>query len=94
MAIITTRTGGVSTMKKAFAWSYSRMKNFAVCPKRHYEIDIAKNYKDDSAEALLWGNAVHEALAERCGPKRTPLPEGMAPYEPWAVKVLPRLLRL
>lgn len=86
MAIVTTRSAPIGP--KPFTWSYSRLKNFEVCPKRHYEIDILKNHKDDSAEALLWGNAVHKALADRCGPNQTPLPEGMGPFEPWAKKVL------
>lgn len=88
MAIVTTRHSGVVGRKKPFTWSYSRMKNFEVCPKRHYEVDIAKTFKDDSAEALLWGNAVHDALAKRCGPDKTPLPTGMQPFERWAQKVL------
>lgn len=64
------------------------MKNFEVCPKRHYEVDIEKKFKDDSAEALLWGNAVHEALAKRCDTQRVPLPPEMAMYEHWAVAAL------
>ena len=87
MAIVTTsRTG--APIKKSFAWSYSRLKNFEVCPKRYYETDVAKNIPQDDSEALTWGNAVHAALAARCGQRRTPLPVGMEAFEPWAVKVL------
>ena len=56
---------------KPFAWSYSRLKNFEVCPKRHYEIDIAKNIKEEESEALLWGNTVHRSCADRLS-KGTP----------------------
>lgn len=87
MAIVTsTRTG--KPRIKPFAWSFSRMKNFEVCPKRHYEIDLAKNVKEPEGEQLVWGNFVHRGLAERCGPDRTPLPKELEAYEPWAVKVL------
>ena len=91
MAVVTsTRSGAVR--QKPFAWSFSRMKNFEVCPKRHYEIDLAKNYKEPEGEQLRWGNFVHKALADRCGPSRTQLPSGLLaamPYaEAWAAKVL------
>ena len=68
------------------------MKNFEVCPKRHYEIDLAKNVKEPEGEQLLWGNAVHKAMAERCGPNRTPLPtditHAMPHAEAWAAKCI------
>lgn len=75
-------------MKKAFAWSYSKKKNFDTCPKRHYEIDIAKNFKEDQGpdSQLGWGNRVHKALAEACVGK-APLPDAMQDYQPWVDKV-------
>lgn len=87
MALVTTRNNGLVGQKKPFTWSYSRLKNFKVCPKRHYEVDIEKRIKEAESEQLTWGNAVHAALANRCGPQRTPLPAGM-PYEHWAASVL------
>jgi len=91
MAVVTsTRTGAIR--QKPFAWSFSRMKNFEVCPKRHYEIDLAKNVKEPEGEQLRWGNFVHKALADRCGPNRVPLPKDLVsamPFaEAWAMKVL------
>ena len=91
MAMVTsTRTGAPRI--KPFAWSYSRLKNFEVCPKRHYELDLnpAKTYKepDDPNGPLAWGNAVHAALAARCGEKRVPLAPEFELYEPWAAKIL------
>ena len=90
MAVVTsTRSGAVR--QKPFAWSFSRMKNFEVCPKRHYEIDLAKNVKEPEGEQLRWGNVVHDALAKRCK-DGTPLPKDLLaamPYaEAWAAKVL------
>lgn len=83
-------------MAKGFTWSYSKAKNYDTCPKRHYEVDLAKNYTD-SSEQLDWGNAVHKAIAsailahaglpavgrgnDRVDPK--PLPATMQDYQKW-----------
>lgn len=70
---------------KEWAWSYSKKKNFDTCPKRHYEVDIAKSYKDES-EQLEWGNRVHKALADACSGK-APLPPTMTEYQKWVDRV-------
>lgn len=49
-------------MAKEWSWSFSKKKNFDTCPKRHYEVDILKNFTE-SSEALTEGNEVHKALA-------------------------------
>lgn len=72
---------------KPFAWSWSKLKNYRSCPKRHWEIDIAKNFKDVESEALKWGEQVHKAMAERVG-KGTPLPQSMQHYESWPAKIV------
>lgn len=74
-------------MPKNFSWSYSKMKNYNVCPKRHYEVDIAKNFKD-STEALDWGNEVHAAIAGAIQGK-VPLPDSMKDYQKWVDKSKP-----
>jgi len=48
-----------------FSWSWSRLKNYRACPKRHYEVDIAKNFKEMDSPALLWGNQFHDMAAKR-----------------------------
>lgn len=53
---------------KPFAWSYSRLKNFETCPKRHFEVDIMRRF-DDGGEAILEGNLVHDILADAIGNK-------------------------
>jgi hypothetical protein len=75
-------------MGKQFAWSFSKLKNFETCPKRHYEIDIAKTYAEamEPGGALDWGNQVHKALALACDGK-APLPPEMADYQKWVDKV-------
>lgn len=86
MAAVTTHRSG-APLVKPFTWSYSRLKNFETCPKRHYEIDIAKNFKEDASAQLLEGNEAHAALANRIS-KNVPLPKAFAEYEPWAARVL------
>jgi hypothetical protein len=76
----------VRNKPKAFAWSYSKLKNYETCPKRHWHVDVARDIKEEEGEALLWGNAVHKALAERVE-KGTSLPNTMADYEKWAVRI-------
>lgn len=76
---------------KAFAWSYSKLKNFESCPKRHYHVDVVKTHTEGESEQLVWGNRIHDALARaigNVGGKRPdgsdalPLPETMAEYLP------------
>jgi hypothetical protein len=72
---------------KPFAWSYSRLKNYETCPKRHFHIDVNKDVKEEEGEALLWGNAVHKALAKRIA-DGTKLPTGMERFEKWAARII------
>lgn len=71
---------------KPFAWSYSKLKNYASCPKRHYHVDIAKDYKEEESEILKWGNMVHEALHRRLS-LNDPLPDNMKQFEEWAARI-------
>jgi RecB family exonuclease len=66
-------------MAKAFSWSFSKLKNFETCPRRYYEVDINRNYKE-SSEQLDWGNEVHAKLAQACEGKAE-LPISMQPYQ-------------
>lgn len=68
-------------MAKVWSWSYSKMKNYVTCPKRHYEVDIAKNYTDIS-EQLIWGNQVHDGLRDAVAGK-VALPVSMKDYQKW-----------
>jgi hypothetical protein len=74
-------------MTKSWSWSFSKLKNYDTCPKRHYEVDLAKNYSDEGGEALVWGNEVHGALAAAIKNK-TPLPDTMRDYQKWVDRVL------
>jgi hypothetical protein len=77
----------VRNKEKPFSWSYSKLKNFETCPKRHWHVDVAKDIKEPEGEALMWGNNVHKALADRVE-HGTPLPKTMEEYESWAKRIL------
>jgi hypothetical protein len=81
-AVVTTRS-----KPKAFAWSYSKLKNFETCPKRHWHLDVAKDVKDEESEHIMYGNMVHKALAERIGEGKE-LSQSFKHLEPWAEKIL------
>ena len=68
----------------AFSWSYSKYKAYDVCPRRHYEVDIQKNFVDDT-EQLKWGNQVHKAMADAALGK-SDLPDSMKDYQRWIDK--------
>ena len=73
--------------KKQFAWSWSKLKNYRSCPKRHWHVDIQKDFKEDPSEQLLWGNQVHDAMAKRIA-KGVALPNTMTRYDDWPARVL------
>lgn len=69
-------------MPKNFAWSWSRLKNYRACPKRHYEVDIAKTYKEVEGEALLWGNRFHDLMAKTIE-RGLPIPKDLESHRRW-----------
>ena len=72
-------------MAKNFAWSFSRLGGFETCPKRYYEVSVAKNFADTESEASKWGTATHDAFKARLT-DGTPFSVDMHPYEKWAAK--------
>jgi len=72
--------------KKSFSWSWSKLKNYRSCPKRHWHVDLAKDFKEDESEALRWGNQVHDALARRVI-KGVELPPTMQRYDDWPQRI-------
>lgn len=77
MSAVTTYHGNTI---KPFSWSYSRLKNYESCPKKHYHIDIAKDIKEEESEELKFGNMLHKALANFIS-KGEPLPVPFKAYE-------------
>jgi uncharacterized protein Usg len=85
MAPVTTRRKPAGP--KPFAWSYSKLKNFEACPKKHWHVDLQRDFKEDESDNLLWGNAVHSAAAKRLS-KKEPLPPTMEKLlEEWCARI-------
>ena len=68
---------------KEWAWSYSKLKNFETCPRRHKAIDLDKTFKEEESDTLVWGNQVHDALAKYID-KDVPLPATMTDLQYYA----------
>ena len=68
------------------AWSYSRLRNFETCPKRHYHYDIAKDVREPQSQQLLAGNELHRAFEHRLT-RDTPLPMGLRQHEGYLAKI-------
>ena len=47
-------------------WSYSSLSLFKQCPRKYHRLRVVKDVKEDDAEHLIYGNAVHKA-AELAG---------------------------
>ena len=80
-------------MAKAFAWSYSKIKNFETCPLKHQQVDLLKNFSEGESEQLKWGDTVHKTFAHilngdiNADGKPWTLPVEMLPYQKWIDKV-------
>jgi PD-(D/E)XK nuclease superfamily len=75
----------VQKSKPQFSFTWSKIKNFETCPRRYLEIDVNKNYKEESP-ALDYGFEMHEA-AKLCISHGKPLPEKFKVLEPWVKKL-------
>ena len=71
---------------KPFTWSWSRLKNFRSCARKHMEVDLKKTYPEPPSPALKWGDEFHKRMADRLSLKRL-MPIEYAPYEYLAEKV-------
>ena len=47
---------------KPIQWSFSSLKDVVGCPKRYYEVKVAKNFETKVTEALTYGKEVHAAM--------------------------------
>jgi hypothetical protein len=88
MTAVTLRADGTlyDPSKKSFAWSYSKLKNYEICPLRHNETDNKKSTEEDSSDALDWGNRLHKVAAEHFT-KGTPIPTDCQVLIPWIAKI-------
>jgi hypothetical protein len=77
----------VRNKPKTFSWSFSKLTSFETCPKRHYHYDVARDIKEPESDALIWGNQVHEALANAVSGV-APLPDTMKEYQKWVDRIV------
>ncbi len=82
---------GKAGKKKGYAWSYSKLKNYETCPKKHYEVDVAKNFSEDKNDdpntPLNRGNRGHAQLALALT-TRQPIDAEFKELQPWVDRVL------
>lgn len=64
---------------KPFSWSYSALKNFETCERRHHEVDRKKAFKEDESEQLRWGHFLHSSMNKALAGE--PLPQAMKRYQ-------------
>jgi hypothetical protein len=93
MEVTTTRRFAPMPEQKEWAWSYSKLKNYEVCPRRMHHTDILKDVPDEESENLACGNRVHKAAAERLDLHRQ-LSKEMAFLAPWCTLVEGAVQRL
>lgn len=85
---------------RPFAWSYSKLKNFETCPRRHWHLDMKRDITEPMSEAVTWGNEFHRHMANAIGtddnharqPReritQRPLPSGYERFQPWVSRFL------
>lgn len=88
----TTSFSGAPMQRAPFVWTYSDLKNWRDCKKRHYHYKMAKvlGNLDDAirepiSEQLQKGFDMHSAMAKRVK-NNVPLPPAFQQYEPYAAK--------
>lgn len=87
MAVTTRYSNRNSQQPKPFSWSYTKLKNYEACPKRHYHYDVAKDVKEPEGDELRAGNHMHKILELRIR-DGVPFSDSYAYLEPWVQRVL------
>lgn len=80
------QTTTVRNKPKPFSFSYSKLKNFETCPKRHFHYEVSKDVVEPEGEALQYGNAVHAALASALTGE-APLPAHFKHLQVWVDRI-------
>jgi hypothetical protein len=69
---------------KPLPWSPSALDTFKNCPEQYHHRYVLKDLPpEERSREQIYGEQVHEAFANRQGPKRTKLPPGLASHEPF-----------
>lgn len=66
----------------SFTWSYSKLKNFQTCPRRHYHVDILKEYPFEKSIEMATGDAIHRAFQRRVE-LGLPMPTAFSNLDDW-----------
>lgn len=85
MVAITTKRDG-SSLDKPFSWSFSKLKNYEICPLRYYETDVKKTYVEKS-EQLDWGDRVHKGAAAHLSNGEPLHPDLLPVLAPWIARI-------
>jgi hypothetical protein len=70
---------------KPFAWSYSALTTYELCPKKYFHLYVAKDVKDLDSSWAADGKIVHDAMKKRVI-DGVPLPLNLRHYEKIAAK--------
>lgn len=70
---------------KPFAWSYSALTTYELCPKKYYHLYVAKDVRDIDSSFSADGKIVHDAMKARVIDGK-PLPLNLRHYEKIAAK--------
>jgi hypothetical protein len=70
-----------------FTWSYSKLKNFETCPKRHLHYDVLRDVKEPETREQGAGHELHKAFELRVRDGK-PLPLGMMQHEPILARII------
>lgn len=65
---------------KSFAWSYSALTTYELCPKKYYHLYVAKDIKDLDSSWAADGKFIHDAMKKRVVEKK-PLPLQIRNFE-------------
>lgn len=68
-------------MTAEYTWSYSALSLFQQCPKKYYELRVAKSIVEPASKHMLYGHEVHKA-AELYVRDDTPLPGHLRHLQP------------
>jgi hypothetical protein len=70
-----------------FTWSYSKLKNFETCPKRHLHYDVLRDVREPESAQMGEGHALHKAFELRVKNAK-PLPLGMMQHEGLLARII------
>lgn len=73
-------------MRSVVPWSWSSYSAYDTCPRRFYEVKIAKTVVEEESDEILWGNTVHKALENRIK-DGTPLPPAMSKFNRYSEQI-------